>query len=94
MVPIGNRTILWHILKLYADEGHRDFIFCLEYKGDVIRDYFLNYRTKLNDFTVTLGGGGDVKFHGKAEVDDWSVTCVEIDEATQTVGRLASAAKY
>lgn len=94
MLPLGNRPILWHIMKLYAEQGHKDFILCLGYKGDVIRDYFLNYRTKLNDFTVTLGSGNNLELHGAAVEDDWSVTLVETGESTQTGGRLAIAAKY
>src|SRR6202043_1251168 len=55
MVEIGGRPILWHIMKAYAQHAHQDFIICLGYKGDVIRDYFLNYELRNRDFTVTLG---------------------------------------
>jgi hypothetical protein len=55
MVPIGNRPILWHIMKRYAQYGHKDFVLCLGYKGDVIKDYFRNYRWNSHDVTVSLG---------------------------------------
>ena len=54
MVPIGNRPILWHIMKRYALFGHKDFVLCLGYKGDVIKDYFRNYRWNSHDVTVWL----------------------------------------
>ncbi len=57
MVPIGNRPILWHVMKYYAHFGHKDFILCLGYKGDVIKEYFLNYNEALsNDFVLSEGG--------------------------------------
>ncbi|HQQ07007.1 MAG TPA: NTP transferase domain-containing protein, partial [Candidatus Omnitrophota bacterium] len=54
MVEIGGRPILWHIMKRYAYYGFRDFVLCLGYKGDKIKEYFLNYEAMNNDFTVTL----------------------------------------
>ena len=57
MVPIGDRPILWHVMKYYAHFGHTDFILCLGYKADVIKDYFLNYNEALsNDFVLSEGG--------------------------------------
>ena len=94
MLPIGDRPILWHIMKSYAEQGHKDFVLCLGYKGDVIRDYFLNYRTKSNDITVSLGSHDEIKFHGDNHNEDWTVTLVETGETTQTGGRLAIAKKY
>jgi glucose-1-phosphate cytidylyltransferase len=94
MLPIGNRPILWHIMKSYADQGHKDFVLCLGYKGDVIRDYFLNYRTKSNDITINLGSHDEITFHGDNQNDDWTVTLVETGENTQTGGRLVIAKKY
>src|SRR4029453_15911553 len=57
MVAIGTRPILWHIMKTYAHYGHNEFVICLGYKGDVIRDYFLNYEVRHRAVTVTLGSG-------------------------------------
>ena len=55
MVEIGGRPILWHIMKLYAHHGHRDFVLCLGYRGNMIKEYFLNYEAMTTDFTVCLG---------------------------------------
>ena len=56
MVPIGYRPILWHVMKYYAHHGHRDFILCLGYKADVIKNYFLEYNECLsNDFVLSKG---------------------------------------
>ena len=57
MVQIGSRPLLWHLMKYYAHYGHKDFILCLGYKGNVIKDYFLNYEeTVSNDFVWSKGG--------------------------------------
>ena len=55
MVTIGNKPILWHIMKIYAHYGFKDFILCLGYKGEVIKEYFLNYDILNSDFTIKLG---------------------------------------
>jgi hypothetical protein len=62
MLPIGNRPILWHIMKIYAHYGHREFILCLGYKGEVIKDYFRNYLWNTCDATLTLGHNPSVNF--------------------------------
>ena len=55
MVEVGGRPILWHIMKLYAHYGFRDFVLCLGYRGNMIKEYFLNYEAMNNDFTICLG---------------------------------------
>ena len=55
MVEIGGRPILWHIMKLYAHNGFTEFVFCLGYRGNMIKEYFLNYEAMNNDFTLCLG---------------------------------------
>ena len=55
MVPVGGRPILWHIMKGYAHHGHKDFILCLGYKGEIIKDYFRNYHWNTSDVTLRLG---------------------------------------
>src|SRR5579885_2090280 len=82
MVEIGGRPIIWHIMKTYAHFGHTEFIICLGYKGDVIRDYFLNYETRNRDFTVTLGSGR-YETHGEHDEDGWLVTLAETGEKTK-----------
>ena len=63
MVKIGYRPILWHLMKYYAHYGHKDFILCLGFKADMIKDYFLNYNEYVsNDFTMS-GGGKELQLH-------------------------------
>jgi glucose-1-phosphate cytidylyltransferase len=93
MVAIGTRPILWHIMKTYAHYGHREFVICLGYKGDVIRDYFLNYEVRHRDVTVTLGSR-DVQVHGSHAETGWSVTLAETGETTRTGGRLGRVARF
>ena len=61
MVKIGNRPILWHIMKIYAHYGFRKFILCLGYKGDLIKEYFYHYEVMNNDVTITLGSNNGFK---------------------------------
>lgn len=88
MLPIGNRPILWHIMKTYAAQGHRDFILCLGYKGEMIRDYFRNYLWSASDVTLNLGQSPSVTFHNRHDEEDWSVTLVDTGEDTMTAGRI------
>ena len=75
MIPLGDRPILWHIMKYYSDFGCRDFILCLGYKPEVIKEYFLNYSEALsNDFVLTEGGKR-VELLG-SDTHDWSMTFV------------------
>ena len=55
MVEIGHKPLLWHIMKIYASYGFNDFVLCLGYKGDMIKEYFLNYELMNSDFTIELG---------------------------------------
>ena len=86
MVSIGGKPILWHIMKSYAYFGHSDFYLALGYKTEVIKEYFLNYRTLNADFTVDLGTGS-VTPHQLDEVD-WKVTLVDTGLNTMTGGRV------
>src|SRR5512134_2487638 len=74
MVPIGNRPILWHIMKIYASQGHTEFILCLGYKGEMIKDYFHNYLWRTSDVTLRLGRSPSHVFHNHHDEEDWSVT--------------------
>ena len=62
MVPIGERPILWHIMKNYAHYGHKDFVLCLGYKGEVIKEYFRNYHWNTSDVTLGLGARPQIKY--------------------------------
>jgi len=94
MVEIGGRPILWHIMKLYSHYGFGEFVLCLGYKGQMIKEYFLNYQAMNNDFTMSLGGTGAVTYHGAHNEHDLKVTLVDTGLNTLTGGRLKRAATY
>lgn len=94
MLPIGERPVLWHIMKTYAVQGFNDFILCLGYKGEMIKDFFRNYRWMTGDVTVQLGGRTPPQFHGKAGEEDWRVTMVDTGQETLTAGRIRQVFKY
>ena len=77
MVPIGPRPVLWHIMKYYASFGHKEFILCLGYKGDMIKDYFRNYLWQTCDISLSLGRKSKVKFHDRHNEEDWTVTLAD-----------------
>ena len=86
MVPIGNRPILWHIMKTYAHFGHNDFYVALGYKAERIKEYFLNYHSLNSNFTVSLADGA-VEAHQVKKVD-WNITMVNTGEESMTGGRV------
>jgi glucose-1-phosphate cytidylyltransferase len=92
MVEIGGRPILWHIMKLYAHHGVREFIVCLGYKGYVIKEYFANYFIHNSDVTFHLAENRIDVHERKAE--PWRVTLVDTGEKTQTGGRLKRVRSY
>ena len=96
MVEIGERPILWHIMKIYAAHGFKEFVLCLGYKGAMIKEYFLNYETFTNDFTVTLGKGRQkgIDFHNAHTEDGWKVTLVETGVGSMTGRRVLRALPY
>ena len=94
MVPVGERPILWHIMKIYAHYGFKDFILCLGYKGEIIKDYFRNYHWNTSDVTLKLGAKPQIKYHNTHTEEDWSVTLVDTGQTTQTGGRIKRVLKY
>jgi glucose-1-phosphate cytidylyltransferase len=94
MIEIGGRPILWHIMKLYAHFGLDEFILCLGYKSHVIKDFFVNYEMRTNDFTVHLGSIRRAEFLNGHEESGWSVTLAETGEHAMTGARLRRVAKY
>ena len=92
MVRIGGKPILWHIMKTYAHFGHKDFYVALGYKAEVIKEYFLHYKTMNADFTVDLGEG-TVTSHELDELD-WKVTLVDTGLHTMTGGRVRRMKPY
>jgi len=93
MVEIGTRPILWHIMKLYRHYGCRNFVLCLGYRGDVIRDYFLHYHRRNSDLTVDLSDGS-VRTLSNGLCEDWSVTLAETGTHALTGLRVKRALKY
>ncbi len=90
MVEIGGRPILWHIMRRYHRFGVRRFILCLGYKGEVIRDYFLNYRLRQSDVTVSLRTH-EVRVHGEDTAEDWEVVLADTGDETMTGARIKRA---
>ncbi len=77
LVNIGYRPIIWHLMRYYAHFGHKDFILCLGYRGDLIREYFLNFRAEMScNFTMS-NGGRSVQLHDDEGIDDWKISFVE-----------------
>lgn len=94
LLEIGNMPILWHIMKTYAHYGFKDFVLCLGYKGYMIKEYFLNYGTMSNDFTLKLGNSKSIKFHSDHKEKDWSITFVETGLDSQTGSRVKKIEKF
>jgi len=94
MVEIGGKPILWHIMKHYDYYGYKEFILALGYKGDVIRDYFLNFCKYNSDFTVDLSCNGNVELHNPCIKEDWRVTLVETGDNSLTAYRTKLCGKY
>jgi len=92
MVEIGDRPILWHIMKIFAHYGFDEFVVCLGYKGDVIKDYFVNFFNLQSDFTVDLSTGR-IDVHNDAS-ECWRVTLVDTGLNTMTGGRVKRIERY
>lgn len=93
MIPIGDRPILWHVMRTYAAHGHTDFILCLGYKGDVIKDWFRNIHWMLSDVTLTIGDPS-VSFSTPIEERGWRVTLADTGQETMTGGRIKRIESY
>ena len=93
MVPIGNRPILWHIMKIYSHYGFNEFIICLGVKADVIKNYFYNYEAINSDFTIDITTG-NIQYHNSHKENDWRVTLVDTGLNTLKGGRIKRIEKY
>lgn len=93
MLRIGNKPILWHIMKIYSYYGYNDFIICLGARGEVIKDYFYHFETKNKDFTIDLSTR-NIKFHENNEESNWRVTLVDTGLNTLKGGRIKRVEKY
>ena len=97
LVNIGKMPMLWHIMKIYSHYGVKEFILCLGYKGEMIREYFLRYNELINDFTLNLSSEKDkaITIHGALEKrDDWKITFVDTGKENMTGSRIAQIKKY
>lgn len=92
MVAVGGKPMLWHIMKTYAKFEHRDFYLALGYKAEIIKEYFLNYRTLNSDFTVNLSNSDVVKH--QQDLVDWRVTLVDTGLNSMTGGRVKRMQKF
>lgn len=94
MVEVGGHPILWHIMKRYAFFGHSEFIICTGYKGEVIKNWFANFRVLNSDFTVSFRDTFNLTFHSEIEENGWSTTIADTGQETMTGGRIKRIQKY
>jgi glucose-1-phosphate cytidylyltransferase len=92
MVEIGGKPMLWHIMNIYAAYGYKEFVIALGYKGEMIKDYFLNYHFRARSLTVKLSTG-EIKIHN-GDSEDWTVHLLDTGAETQTGGRIKRMADF
>jgi glucose-1-phosphate cytidylyltransferase len=94
MVKVGGKPVLWHIMKIFAEQGHNDFIICAGYKGEHIKEYFYNYRSYNSDFTIEFGNKETVYFHDEQDELDWKITVVDTGQTSETADRILQIRPY
>ncbi len=94
LVDIGGNPILWHIMKIYSEHGFRKFVLCLGYKAELIKQYFLDYRSLRSDFTINLAKERPPVFHNTDGQEDWEITFVETGLLTGTAARIQRVAQH
>ena len=94
MVEIGNKPILWHIMKIYAHYGFKEFVLCLGYKGEMIKEYFYNYEIRSNDFSVEIGDTKNIKIHSNYDEKGWKITLADTGDKAFKGARLKRIEKY
>jgi glucose-1-phosphate cytidylyltransferase len=94
MVEVGGRPIVWHIMKAYAHYGHAHFVLCLGYKGNLIKEYFLNYEAMNSDITLSLGQLRAIAYHDQHKEQEFNVTLADTGQSTLTGGRLARVKRH
>ena len=94
LIDVGGRPILWHIMKLYSHYGFRDFGVALGYRGNMIKEYFLNYEAMTNDFSINLGHRHTVEYHDVHEEQDFRVTLADTGVDSMTGARVARMKRY
>jgi glucose-1-phosphate cytidylyltransferase len=93
MVEVGDRPILWHLMKYYAHFGHKDFILCLGYRAEVIKNYFVHYAEFLSNDFVLSNGGKEMKVFN-SDIHDWTITFVDSGAKSNIGQRLKAAERY
>jgi glucose-1-phosphate cytidylyltransferase len=94
MVPIGGMPIIWHIMKIYSHYGIKDFVLCLGYKGEMIKEYFLHKELMSHDFTISLKKGSRIVHEGRGEAEDWNITLADTGMNAMTGARTKRIEKY
>ena len=94
MVVIGNKPILWHIMKIFDYYGFRRFIFCLGYKGEMIKEYFIHYEMMNNDVTIRLGTNEGIKIHNISNEENWEITLCDTGANALKGARIKRIEKY
>lgn len=93
LVRVGPQPILWNVMRYYAHYGHKEFILCLGYRGEAIKEFFLGYREAIaNDFTLS-GGGSAIELH-KRDIEDWKITFVDTGLSSNIGQRLANVREH
>jgi glucose-1-phosphate cytidylyltransferase len=94
MIPIGPYPVIWHIMKYYSSYGHNDFVLCLGFKKQVVKDFFLSYEAHTKDFTINLGQPMKIEFHTDHNESDWKVTLADTGLNSMTGARVQKIKKY
>ena len=93
MVTLGDRPILWHVMKYYAYYGHKDFILCLGHRADVIKNFFLNYEEAISNDFVISGGGREIRMLN-TDIDEWTITFVDTGISSNIGERLLAVREH
>ncbi|MCB0089797.1 MAG: glucose-1-phosphate cytidylyltransferase, partial [Caldilineaceae bacterium] len=93
LVEIGYRPIMWHLMKYYAHYGHKEFILCLGHRGDLIKEYFLNYNECLSNNFVLSQGGANIQLYNN-DISDWNITFVDTGLKSNIGQRLMAVREY
>ena len=94
MVQIGGMPILWHIMKIYSHYGIKDFVLCLGYKGEMIKEHFLHQELMSHDITISLKKGNKIVHDGNREMEDWDVTLADTGLNAMTGARVKRIERY
>jgi glucose-1-phosphate cytidylyltransferase len=94
LVEVGDRPILWHVMKIFAAYGHNNFVLTLGHQADALKRYFLEYEPMTRDFSVRLGNAGAVQYHQSNQDEDWLVTLADTGLLTEKGSRIRRIARY